>query len=68
MKYLYTITLLVPAPFYGEGVTTEATAHLTHRRDDLTERGIMRILRRDNDEQSPDAQISRVEIACYANG
>jgi hypothetical protein len=65
MRYLYNITVIQDAPEYGNNTITERTLTLTHNRDNLTDGGIVRILRREG-RWPNDARFSHKNIVCYA--
>jgi hypothetical protein len=65
MKYLYNITVIQDAPAYGKNTITENTVNLIHTRDDLTERGIVRILKA-RGEWPEGGRYSHKRINCYA--
>jgi hypothetical protein len=62
MKTYYTVTLTEYSPRHN--ARTEFQRSIIHKRDNLTDRGLLRILKRDG-EVTGDCQISRVERACY---
>jgi RimJ/RimL family protein N-acetyltransferase len=62
MKTYYTITLTEYCPRHN--AHTEFQRAIIHERDNLTNRGLMRILKRDG-EIIGDCQIARVDRACY---
>jgi hypothetical protein len=66
MKYLYKITVIQDALAYGKNTITESTRWFIHQRDDLTERGIVRILKA-RGEWPEGGRYSHKQINCYAS-
>jgi hypothetical protein len=64
MKYLYNITVIQDATKYGKNMTMERRLSLYHKRDDLTDIGIVRILKREG-EWPADARISHKQVVRF---